>query len=100
MPAQQKKRCRTDAQTIDEERVPWVDPVPIRGWLCRQQGDSSIHDLAKLCKVTDEAISRLLRGLTTRTSLDVVDKILVGFESPMELGRLYPHLYDDASVFA
>lgn len=77
-----------------------MSPDPIRGWLTQRTAGVTDQEIALRCRLDDTGMGRLLRGRTTRVSLDTVDKILVAFGAPMELGRLYPHLYEDPSVFA
>jgi hypothetical protein len=98
---QEKRRYqRKRARTVDEECVPRLSSGPIREWVLARKGSMQVREVAVLCRLDEVGVSRILSGTYATSSLDTVDKILVAFGSPMELGRLYPELYDDPSVFA
>jgi hypothetical protein len=99
--ASTKKRRHGNAQTVDEERVPMLCIEPVRSWLIgkRREFDTD-GELAAYCRVGEKTVSWLLGAKQKKIHLDTVDKMFVAFGDPMELGRLYPELYDDPSVFA
>jgi hypothetical protein len=99
--ASRKKRRHGNARTVDEERVPMLCIEPVRSWLIGKRREFDTNgELAAYCRVDEKTVSCLLGAKQKKIHLDTVDKMFVAFGEPMELGRRYPELYDDPSVFA
>jgi hypothetical protein len=95
-----KKQKPKGNEPVDKEIAVKVEIGPIADWMRPYFAKYPIMELSQMCDTDDTTLRRIKRRDRGHLKMDTVDRILVTLGHPICLGRLYPELYEDPSVFA